>query len=342
MHTMTSRREGLLSGVLSERGTLVELLVVAVLLAVGINLVSSALPELLRWLTLTTGVVGCVLILVALLLLVTKIYRQLDYTRTIKGFFVLDKNANELVDVPRYDYAHDLRRFLRGAFAEDSALRAVWDRDPLTKAYEFDRESGQMNYHVTDAGRLIREATEYYVLSSLSTHLTDYFNDDTFDDGELQTFLRQDVPDVLLTNRFMDLFTRAMDQRAPFVDHPSAVGKMSVVAAYGREGALYDRFDLVLPKNAKVSRIGEDKVNVHTKRLSVTLTVKFDHGADVLPHDFARRYLRLVDYDGFDVCSRNSCAGHVPLWCVAYPKRLALLPMDRLVSNQTKRRHGSQ
>jgi len=103
---------------------------------------------------------------------------------------------------------------------------------------------------------LIVEATEYYVLETLSTHLTDYFNQSELDSARLKEFSREDVADIVFKNRFLDTFSRPMRERAAFVrDSPKTSNHMDrVVAFYGSNGVRYSKFDLVLPIGARIER----------------------------------------------------------------------------------------
>src|ERR1043166_3234623 len=150
---MSERRDGSVTSLLSERGTVFEVLIVAVLVAIGINLLAASLPELLHWLAITTGCIGLTLIASGISLLVVKLYRHRNSATHIQGFFVYNVQSQELVNIPRYDYAWDLRRYDHAAFVENSALHTIWQRDPLS--FKFDPEQGRPVLRDTLAGQLV-------------------------------------------------------------------------------------------------------------------------------------------------------------------------------------------
>lgn len=289
--------EGMLAEFLRSRGSLVELAFVAIFLGMGIHMIAGGLPELMGLTPSTTVFLGVGLSVMSMAYLIGRWFGQRVQGRTLQGFFVYDVKANELVKIPRYHFADHLRGYLQGAFVENDALKQLWEKEPLKDIHKlFDQKVGTPRKELR-CQQLICEATEYYVLQRLSTHLTDYFSDDRFKDDDLHTFERQDVPEVLLQNRFLDLFSRSREDRAHFVkgtfkeDRPGE----QVVAIYDGSGALYERFDLILPKESKITRPGKNQIQIRTKKLILTMEVQFDGTNTVLPSEFEKYYLNLKD-----------------------------------------------
>lgn len=199
-------------------------------------------------------------------------------------------DKKEISRVRRYSYGDDLSSFLSAAFAENDALRTLWHKKP--PGLPIARVDGNKLVlgEVSQANKLIVEATEYYVLKQLSLHLSRYFNSASFSEKELKQYSRNDVPDVLLQNRFMELFSRPMDQRPAFVER----GSGNVVFASGPGGVRYDRFELTLPKGSSLTRIGEGAIAIKTSRFSLRLSAVFMGTNTVLPSGFGQRYLGLV------------------------------------------------
>jgi hypothetical protein len=141
--------------------------------------------------------------------------------------------------------------------------------------------------------RLIMEATEYFILEMLSTHLTDYFNDEKFKEENLTTIERKDIPHVLLENRFLNLFSKPMEERAAFKDRyiPKGIRGSSQVG-----GAEFSYFDLILPTKSKVSRIDEKTFEISTQKFSLQVTISYMGTDELLPTNFERYYLRTYEY----------------------------------------------
>jgi hypothetical protein len=147
---------------------------------------------------------------------------------------------------------------------------------------------------------LICEATEYYVLNELSVHLTDYFNDEKFKEENLREFNRNDVPEVLLRNRFMELFSKPMEERPHFVDQSFEKKTMGeTVAAFSR-GAIFEKFELILPKKSIVRRLGDNRIQIETERFLIDIVIDFNGTNVNLPRGFEEYYLLLKDWQNID------------------------------------------
>ena len=209
-----------------------------------------------------------------------------------------------------------LYQYLQNAFAENTALKIQWDKEPISNSFRFNPETIKDSQKIGKGDQMINEATEYYILEKLSTHLTDYFQDPKFSEQYLYTFARNDIPDVLLSNRFFELFTKSMEDRPLFskdVDNLNRAGDKilirlddnsetegEVVTAMSK-GALYNRFDLTLPKGANVRRGELNSIIIETKRFTLSITVDFSGFSAVLPWEYEHHILGIdpkkhVDY----------------------------------------------
>lgn len=289
-----------LSEILAGRANLAELLVVAILIALGVNIIGGSLFSLIPYkphIILLTGIVLC---LICVLYLFFRFFGRRSRIQNFKGFFIYNAKQNQVIHVRRYDFSWNLSEYLRAAFFENEALKTIWDKEPLIDFKRLtDPRKPQMKKKLRSM-ELINEATEYYVLDELSTHLTDYFHDDKFKKDKLKEFRREDIPDVLLTNRFLELFSKSMEDRPHLIDHTFEKRHGGeTTALYQINGARYERFDLVLPKESKVRRLEENKVEINTKKFIITITVCFEGSGAVLPPGFEEYYVFFDKFDNF-------------------------------------------
>lgn len=293
---------GFLARAATGRATLLELVVVAVFVAFGVHLVAASIPGVIGIGSRAAAGLGALICLLSISYLAVRLVGPTTYRRRLTGFLVFDSKSNELVDVPRYSPAEEVVDYMCAAFSENAALRAQWDKQPLSDLLSPESWKGEYPGRPQLSMALVAEALEYYVLHRLSTHLTDYFQEERFRKRNLREYERGDVPDVLLTNRFLELFSRPMEERAAFgaVDQLRIVreesgGESTVVSSIVLRGhkseALYDRFDLVLPRKSRVSRLRDRCVEIDTARLVIRLGIRFEGNHTVLAPGFVRRYL---------------------------------------------------
>lgn len=213
---------------------------------------------------------------------------------SVTGFLTYLKDENSIKTIPRYRFSEKISRYLESAFNENEALRRQWDKEPLRNIFiqnKDDVASGSL--------RLIREASEYYLIETLSMHLTDYFNKENYDKNLLSELSREDVPSILLSNRFMELFSAPMENRAVFDLYNRSNNDGIIIMSIGKNGAFYSRFDLVLPKGTKISR-SDGALVIETSKFKLTISVCFDGTSSVLPINFEEYYLGLQSFEKFN------------------------------------------
>jgi hypothetical protein len=293
---MNESRKGILSSILLERANIIEIFVTAIIVALGVNLVANSLSSFSGFTPISTFIVGTALCSIPVVYLVFRVSSSRTKSRIYKGFFVYDEKNNKTIDVPRYNFSEYLNDYLGSAFYENKALKSLWDKEPLKNINYFDANTKKFTRRTTHSSQLICEATEYYVLSLLSTHLTDYFNDDKFKKENLKNFGRGDVPDVLLENRFMELFSRPMENRPLFVEDTVKERYDERTVAVYKGGARYERFDLVLPKQSITRRLSKDEIQIETDRFVITAKILFEGSSTVTPRYFEKYYLSLEKF----------------------------------------------
>lgn len=281
------------ASILKSRGAVLELVVAAVFLALGVNLLATTIADLFGTSKQAMLWTSLALVVASLALIARRTIASRYVSRSFEAFLCYHRKENRLIEVPRYAFSEHISGYFNGLFAENEAPKKLWDSDPLSNTFKHDTKTGSFEKRTTAAGQLIVEAVEYLLLEKLSTHLTDYFNHASLDKERLQELTREDVPGVIFKNRFLDTFSRPMQERAAFVEatlkRDTPIGKIS--SSYGPGGLRYVEFDLVLPANAKVQRVAPNSVEIDTSKFCVKLEVTFSGFNTNLPRGFERLYL---------------------------------------------------
>ncbi|WP_374017672.1 hypothetical protein ABU162_26685 [Paenibacillus thiaminolyticus] len=269
-----------LSVLLEKRSSVIEIFVIAFLLGAGVNMLSTGLTTY-SWIESNSLYIGASIILVSLIYLLVRLFSFKNIIKEIRGFIVHNESQNSLVSVPHYEMSEDISRYLDSAFIENKAIKNQWEKEPLG----WERSNGKSH-------KLITEAVEYFVISHLSTHLIDYFNGAEFNDKRTEVFARENLPDVLLTNRFFELFSAPLENREHFSEllHDDNIDQ--IYGAYAENGAYYERFELHLPSKSNVLRKGIKNILIRTKRFNIELDIDFDGSVTNLPRKFAKLYLK--------------------------------------------------
>jgi len=290
---MKTHKNKLIEQVSKNRTALIEILTAAFIVGVCASIFGAYIFDVFKQNKSYLFGITALLLIVSFVFLSKKLGSTRKNSIDIEGFLVYNPKDNTLHDVPEYHYGEKIRGFINSAFSENKALKKQWDKEPISSLYN--SNFGSVHKSNSASLKLIREATEYYVLDKLSMHLTDYFNEEKYNASELKEYSRSDVPDILLKNRFMELFTSSMENRASF--HDQASEKDNIVMSMGANGEIYHRFDLTLPKNSVVTRENNQAIKIETKYFTLVIAVDFEGFGYVLPRDFEKHYLGITDHE---------------------------------------------
>lgn len=281
-----SKPRGPISLIRSNRVSIGELAVVALVLALSVNLVTSYIADHLSpWLLLLVSIVGFGIVFLYLIL---RYGRSKNSNHLFEALLVIDTETGNPIRVEGYSFGQDFSSVTRAIFSENPALAKQWHGDPLSNSISVDPETGIPTMRRTSAAKVVDEVTEYIFLETLSTHLTDYFNRSILVSHELSTFMRDDVPAVVLSNRVLDILSRDPADRDIFGADQKA--SENVVAIYGAD-AIFSRFDLTLPKGGGIARLQDRALQVSARGLTVTARVPFRAMGFHVGEDFEELYL---------------------------------------------------
>lgn len=299
---------GPLSGILTERNSLTNIIIGTIIASLGVNLVSESILQIFFFGAHIMLIIGIGASLASVWYFIRIMTAKRTQVRNYSGFFIVDHVKKKVIPVNRYPYSINLSRYLESACAESQDIRMVLERSiyvpdatikiPREKidevGIEREERAAVKKLMATPDRRLILEATEYFVFRMLSTHLTNYFNDEKFKEENLTKFERKDIPQVLLENRFLNLFSKPMEERvAAFEDR--YVSK-STKGGSSESGAEFSHFHLILPTKAKVSRIDEKTCEITTQKFTLRIAILYLGDDELLPADFEKYYLRLQEY----------------------------------------------
>jgi hypothetical protein len=293
----TNSKDKIVAPIILEQHNLFEFILIAIILAFGVNFVTDSLTTNFDFHSRYELIIGIFLCLSSAIYFFIRFFGKRQQTRVFNAFFVYDKRLNSLVDVPRYDFAENITRYINSAFAENEALKTAWTKEPLSKIWEREPNKENKTSKVLRSKNMISEVVEYYVLEKLSTNLTDYFNNNVFSKRELQEFNRKDIPDVILSNRFLELFSKPREDRPQFVEDTFEEDNLGVVVmSGGKDGAFYSRLDLILPNKSSVHRPEPHTIQINTGRIIITIKIKFDGISYNLPAGFHETYLGISNH----------------------------------------------
>ena len=112
----------------------------------------------------------------------------------------------------------------------------------------------------------VRRKKRYFLLNKLSIHLNSYFKYPMEKNKNISVIQREHIPSVLLSNRFLELFSKPMKDRAAFIDIEQENEEQEWYIL-DVEGGTFQKFSLVLPYKSKVIRTNKNEIEIKTTNL---------------------------------------------------------------------------
>lgn len=283
-----------------ERTGLLELIIVAVIIGFSIELIASAYFNILKLSDNSNLLIGFLLLLTASLYFIYRIYTLKKSNFHITGFVTYQKDNKTILPVPEYYFGQEISRNFSAAFKENEAIKKQWDAEPLGNW--FGSGKGKAKLTVPKSHLLLIQQTEYFILKTLSLHLSSHFNNDNFSKENLTTFDRESIPQILFENVFLELFSKPMDQRPAFVDETVSKKDKSpgkIVASY-KGGFKFEHFELILPKGSKITRENKNQIRIETPRINLSFKIDFNGFNTNLPIHFEEYYLGIKNFKEVD------------------------------------------
>ncbi len=266
-----------LASVLKHKGAVTGFVVAASLLGFGIHLLSSSLEQALEIYTFMPASIGFALIMLSWAMVTRQLTAVAKVVSRHEGFVCYHRGRNELIEVPNYRFSEQLDRIMRGLSVENTSIKSVWAKDPLSATFKHDAQAGTFQKRDTESGQVVSELAEFFLLRKLAQHLSVYFNPEDFLNGGFAHLERDKLPKDLLQNRVLDLFTRSWQDR----------GEVNLSETVKR----FTQFDVTVPAGGKIRRLKPNCIEIETPAFRLTLDVAATNYTVKLPQNFARLYL---------------------------------------------------
>lgn len=289
----------------NEKKSLKDIFLISIILALGVNILVSGIIGLLHLdnENVVFVLIGVCLVFIAMFVFYYSNLKTLKRQIKYNGFFILRNDPKMIVSVEEYGISKDMQQYLKAIFAENKAVQRIWESDNSLSEHPRKRNLSNAAADVTSDISILHELIEYCVLDQLSINLSSYFDNSGL--NKVETHERADVADILLSNRFLKQFSEDMSNRDIFSDMPVPIEpgdkpkeRKKIIRAFLASGAIYNRFEITLPKNSKVTRL-DNKIIISTRMFTIEISIIIPCFSTVLPSQFASSYLGLNQFNDF-------------------------------------------
>ena len=130
-----------LGSLLQQRKELIQFIFVAIVLALGVSILATAIPQLFMLSAIQSFWFGFVFVLAGISYLSVLIIRARTGITIINAAVFINPKSKKTVAPLHYGFMYDLSRTLDAVFQENSALKDTWLSHPLADWHQEDNNS---------------------------------------------------------------------------------------------------------------------------------------------------------------------------------------------------------
>jgi hypothetical protein len=119
---------GPLSGILTERNSLTNIIIGTIIASLGVNLVSESILQIFFFGAHIMLIIGIGASLASVWYFIRVMTAKRTQVRNYSGFFIVDHTEKKVIPVNRYPYSENLSRYLESACAESQDIKMVLER----------------------------------------------------------------------------------------------------------------------------------------------------------------------------------------------------------------------
>lgn len=272
------------------RRNIYDIILTTILISAGINLIIMGVGNIIG----IEGniyfiIMGALLVACSLVLTYCKNFKQSNRKYIINAVVTYDAQKKCLVNIRNYDFMEDLDMYMLSAIGEDHNIKAMWEKDRLGMEQIFNQIDNKASFvGVSRSGAILNQLIEYLIMKKLQLVTSAYFNKPHFQRKKINVVERSDISDFVANNIFINLFSKPTYERIAFDNKEM---EKNVIYCYGKNNAIYDKFELNLPKKCKIFRKNNEILIKHSF-FELRLIPAFTGFSENLPNGFIHKYMK--------------------------------------------------
>lgn len=275
---------------------------ISIIAAIGINVFVTGMASSDNKSSWVFILIGLFIIISSLVVYWRRRRKTLTKSATLSGFFIYNSEKKEIIQIPRYGMAERMWLEMESIHMHNPELSSVWNKGEIGSYQNTSKTGIHYEYVETENDKIIRELLEYLVLNVLSGAL---INLSGLDEKEVIKIKRNDVPDLLSTNRILAWLSAGEEDNKKYqqflLDNGLLDTKGTTLSKQQMKELMeatprkpYSLFEMNLPKGGTIYK--EDGcINIQHASFSIKTKVSFTGSNALLPSNFKKWYLGIEE-----------------------------------------------
>lgn len=252
----------------NKKSEIMEIVLVTILTALGINLVSSSifmLDDIKNIIIMLIGIIICIGVIVYYLK--TKV-KSMNVNKIIEGNIIVDVTNKNIHKSLEYSSSYHISENIKAVLLEDEEIK---------KKYNNSLENIEEYYE--DSTKLQNSYFGYVVNSAIEYEIVDSFTDSIYlRDKDVKTFDLNNAPKDILDNIFIKILSKNYKEREGFKHCDEEVEEegAELFSLKSDEGYIYNKFSIEFPKDASISK-NKNKLIIKSNICKLTIEWGIDY-----------------------------------------------------------------
>ena len=267
-----------------KRREILLIIATAVLLTLGISLVTTYLSITLNNNHLLYS--GIAFLLIGAIILTVLFLGSSNHIVRLNGAILYNEKDKKIkpVKIIGYQFNDDFCRYLHALLHENEAYWTPFSKKGWEIAHTNRFDPDDLNHYT-----IINSTIEYIVLHELIYHLEEYFSENEIDSNSIVEITRNQLDSSVLKNRVIDQLTKDMAERAAFAqDRDPETMRGVVVHSTTGDGAIFDKLEIKLPKNSRITRNSDGYLVITNPIFELTIMPKYAGFSTSLPFELIK------------------------------------------------------
>ena len=267
-----------------KRREILLIIATAVLLTLGISLVTTYLSIMLKN-NNHLLYLGIAFLLIGAIILTVLFLGGSNHIVRLNGAILYNEKDKKIkpVKIIGYQFNDDFCRYLHALLHENEAYWTPFSKKGWEIAHTNRFDPDDLNHYT-----IINSTIEYIVLYKLIYHLKKYFRENEIDSNSIVEITRNQLDPSVLKNRVIDQLTKDMAERAAFAQDRDPETMRGVVHSITRDGAIFDKLEIELPQNSKITRNSDGYLVIKNPIFELTIIPKYARSSTFLPFELIK------------------------------------------------------
>lgn len=251
----------------NKRAEILEIILIAIILALGINLISSGISAIVDIKNILVILIGTAICISVILYYLKIKIQSMGINKIVVGNIVLNVKNKRLYGILQYRSSYQIKDYINAILLENKEISNRYAKSVKNIENYYESDYKLQNSYFS---YIVNSAIEYQIINLLIDAI--YLRN-----GDIQELDLNSVPKNIADNVFVKVLSRDWRKRKVFINCDEEVEDEELVYLKTDEGYIYNKLVIRIPKNSTIEKYKNSLV-VKSKLYKITIQWGIENG----------------------------------------------------------------